>query len=62
MDEVRRIIADINQQFIDAEHWNTSCRKEGEEPINPDPDGQLARTKERLHGMLANEIRVDNPA
>lgn len=34
---------EIEQIFLDAEHWNTSVRKIDEAPIDPDPDGELKR-------------------
>jgi hypothetical protein len=38
-----RIQLEIEQQFIDANSWNRNVRKKGEQPIDPDPDGELAR-------------------
>jgi hypothetical protein len=34
-------MCDIEQQFLDAMYWNYHNRDE--EPINPDPDGELAK-------------------
>lgn len=38
----QRIRAEINQIFLDAEHWNRLHPHET--PIDPDPDGGLRRT------------------
>ena len=34
---------EIAQIFIDAAHWNECVRKPDEQPIDPDPDGELRR-------------------
>lgn len=38
-----QLICEIEQIFTDAEHWNLCVRASHEEPINPDPDGELRR-------------------
>lgn len=54
---VRRSLAEIDQFFIDAEYWNThsKARLEGCDPIDPDPDGQLARIRADYRQFLAAE-------
>lgn len=61
VNEAKRIRAECLQIFTDAEHWNTSVRKHHEKIIDPDPDGFLKRTIERIDSMLANEIRICEP-
>lgn len=39
---------EIEQIFLDAEHWNTCVRKTSEAPIDPDPDGDLKSMLARL--------------
>lgn len=43
-----RLAHEIEQIFIDAEHWNDHVRKSSEAPIDPDPDGALKRLLENL--------------
>ena len=38
-----RLAHEIEQIFIDAEHWNECVRQGHEDPIDPDPDGALMR-------------------
>lgn len=38
-----KLAHEIEQIFLDAEHWNTCVRKSHEAPIDPDPDGELKR-------------------
>ncbi|MGE0363026.1 MAG: hypothetical protein AB7R67_20095 [Vicinamibacterales bacterium] len=51
--EARRIRAEIEQIFIDAEHWNRI--HPSEEPIHPDPDGRLRRLAKGIDQMLASD-------
>ena len=44
---------EINQIFLDADHWNNI--HPDEEPINPDPDGKLKRMLRALEYMLRRE-------
>lgn len=41
LERKKNLIAEIEQIFVDAEHWNSSVRAEHEDPIDPDPDGTL---------------------
>lgn len=50
-----RICAEIDKIFADAEHWNNNVRKPDEEPINPDPDGRLAKMRAGYGQMLMRE-------
>lgn len=34
-----RLAREIEQIFLDAEHWNTCVRQPSEAPIDPDPVG-----------------------
>lgn len=61
INEAKRIRAEYQQIICDTEYWNTQVRKEHEPPIDPDPDGELKRTIERIDLMLANEIRICEP-
>ncbi len=61
INEAKRIRQECLQIIWDAEHWNTSVRKAHEEPIDPDPDGQLRRTIDGIDAMLAKEIRICKP-
>lgn len=38
-----RLMQGIEQLFTDADSWNKNVRKSGEEKINPDPRGEMAR-------------------
>lgn len=49
------IIAQIEDIFNTADHWNRSVRKHDEEPIDPDPDGVLKRQLGMINRMLARE-------
>jgi|GEM_PF-5477822 len=42
-DNLRQRLA-IEKMFTDADEWNRTVRKPGEEKIDPDPDGTLAET------------------
>jgi hypothetical protein len=44
--EAKRIAREIDQIFLDAEHWNAAHPHE--EPIDPDPDGVLRRIRAGL--------------
>lgn len=61
VNEAKRIRAECVQIFNDAEYWNNTVRKPGMAPIDPDPDGQLARTIRGIDAMLENEIRICEP-
>lgn len=53
---MRKLRQDIAAIFDDAEHWNRL--HPDEEPIDPDPDGLLARIAAALDASLARENRV----
>jgi len=48
--QAQNILAEINQIFLDAEHWNNN--HPDEKPINPDEDGFLHHMAEILVGVL----------
>lgn len=58
INEAARILNDIEQQFIDAEYWNR--HHPDQEPIDPDPTGELAHWKRGFEGLLKNEARLGN--
>ena len=45
----------IQQIFTDCASWNDNARKASEEPIDPDPDGQLRRIADGLDASLTAE-------
>lgn len=55
--DVRRFHAEITQYFADVASWNDNsrARKEGAEPIDPDPDGEVGRILAGLTAFLAEE-------
>lgn len=56
---VERISAarqEIAQIFLDHDHWNTSVRKADEAPIDPDPDGDLARLAAFYDRLLQHDV------
>lgn len=55
IERARRILKDIEQIFLDADYWNNHVRTPFEEPIDPDPGGELARYAAGLERMLAAE-------
>jgi hypothetical protein len=57
INRARVLLADIEQTFADAEHWNRVHPYSM--PIDPDPDGQLARIKAGLVRMLQAEARLN---
>lgn len=46
-----RLAHEIEQIFIDAEHWNQCVRQSSEAPIDPDPDGELRRILNALRAV-----------
>jgi hypothetical protein len=52
----RRMRDGIAQIFVDQDHWNRAVRKEGEEPINCDADGQLMDELVALSYFLEREV------
>jgi hypothetical protein len=55
IDRAKRIRASIEQIFTDAKYWNEHVRTPFQEPIDPDPDGELAKWAKAIDGMLAKE-------
>lgn len=53
IDEARRIRKEIEQIFLDAEHWNLIHPEEN--PIDPDPDGTLVRMAKGIDEGLKRE-------
>jgi hypothetical protein len=53
--DLTNVMCDIEQTFLDAMYWNFHNRDEA--PINPDPDGELAKTwleyKMQINSMMA---------
>jgi hypothetical protein len=47
--------AEIELHFQTYAHWNDNVRKPDEQPIDPDPDGQLLRIAAGIDRMLATE-------
>ena len=63
INEAARILGNINQIFIDVAYWNNNTRVRlypNEKPIDPDPDGQLARFKTGFEKMLLREAQLGN--
>jgi hypothetical protein len=58
INEAARIANNIEQQIIDIEYWNSL--HPDEEPLDPDPDGQLAQWKHRMESMLKSEAAKGN--
>jgi hypothetical protein len=53
----RRIRNEIQQIFTDVASWNefSVARRNGADPIDPDPDGRMAGMLEQLNRFLADE-------
>lgn len=52
LDEAKRQTANLTQYFNDVAHWNDCVRKPDELPIDPDPDGKMAKIKTALDRMI----------
>lgn len=54
---VRKALATMDAYFADVESWNENsrARKEGAAPIDPDPNGELAKIRERYRALLKSE-------
>lgn len=50
---MRKLKAEVDQVFIDAEHWSRINPEQ--EPLNPDPDGSLAIIRANLARSLMRE-------
>lgn len=50
LNKAKGMLTEINQIFLDAEHWNNTHPEE--EPINPDKDGFLRHMAEILDGVI----------
>ncbi len=55
MANARRMRAEIEQMFIDAAHWNRSVRKPDEDPVDPDPYGEMRALAAALDEHLTND-------
>lgn len=57
IDRARAQRAEIQQIFTDVASWNDNsvARRNGCDPIDPDPDGQLKRIADAIDGMLSRE-------
>ena len=51
----RTLRAGIQQIFTDAESWNDNARRPDEEPVDPDPFGEMRRLLAAIDEMLAND-------
>lgn len=54
VENMRHMRGEIEKIFIDAAHW--SRLHPDEEPIDPDPDGELRRIADALDVALAKEV------
>jgi hypothetical protein len=52
IDRAKKMRAEIQQIFDDAAHWNGRNVPWKGAPIDPDPDGQLARLAASIDRML----------
>lgn len=52
---VRRSLKDIEQYFVDVASWNDNARKPGEEPIDPDPTGDMGKIRDGYRAFLKAE-------
>lgn len=57
VERAERILAEINQIFVDAKYWNTCVRGRNESLIDPDPGGQLQKAKTALENFLKDAAR-----
>ena len=57
IEKIKKQLSEIEQIFLDAEHWNQA--HPDEELINPDPDNELRKLSWRLKGKL-NELKKSN--
>lgn len=57
VDKVREARQQIAQIFNDCEHWNTHVRKPDEQPIDPDPDGDLQCLAAFYDRILKNDTQ-----
>ena len=48
-DRAIKQLAEINQFFLDIDHWNN---EHPNERVNPDPDGQLRMLKRNMETIL----------
>jgi hypothetical protein len=64
----RTLRANVEQILTDCAWWNENARRPTEAPIDPDPDGELHRMRDRLDVWLAfvakrpRCLECDNPA
>jgi len=55
--KARQMRVEIEQLFLDTDHWNRNVRKASESEIDPDPDGRLKKLGASIDAMLAAENR-----
>ena len=63
INEASRILGNINQLFTDAAYWNDNTRVRlypDQQPIHPDPTGEMAKWKSSLEAMLKREADIGN--
>lgn len=53
--KARALRDEIHQIFVDTESWNDNARQPDEDPIDPDPDGELSRILQGLNRGIARE-------
>lgn len=55
LNEARRIRDNVQGIFDDVAHWNAHVRQPDEEPIDPDPTGEMRMILDGIDRMLAND-------
>jgi len=53
IDDLRKLREEIRLTFDTAAHWNRT--HPGEEPIDPDPDGELRDIADQIDDILATD-------
>jgi hypothetical protein len=59
VDRAHRIKWEIIQYFRDIAYWNRHILPPGEPPIDPDPDGEMARCLEFCERTILGEMFAD---
>src|SRR5689334_255411 len=63
INQMAQIINDIDQMFCDAAFWNNETRSRlypNDPPVNPDPDGFMARVRAGYMKSLEHEASLEN--
>lgn len=55
LDNFRSLRKDVEQMFIDCDHWNRYVRLPHEDVMDPDPGGRLRRLVRAIDEMLATD-------